>query len=106
MKWCPAGPLCPLGDIAWTRHSLICPIVFLVALTLAGCATSHPMMPTPVLYAGPQAKPLFTHVPAERRTPPLDVLFITDRAPATSAEGGASVHVGPVALTSVRLRDD
>jgi esterase/lipase superfamily enzyme len=57
-----------------------------MAVALSGCATTYPMMPTPVLYAGLQAKPLFTSVPAERRTPPLDLLFITDRAPATSAE--------------------
>jgi esterase/lipase superfamily enzyme len=60
----------------------------LIASTLAGCATTFPMMPTPALYAGPQAKPLFTDVPAERRTPPLDLLFITDRAPATDAKAG------------------
>ena len=55
---------------------------FVSALTivLAGCATTHPMMPTPVLYTGAQARPLFVDLPAEHRTPPLDLLFITDRA--------------------------
>jgi len=53
-------------------------------LGLAGCATTYPMMPTPVLYTGAQAKPLFTDAPAAVRTPPLDLLFITDRAAATS----------------------
>ena len=53
-------------------------------LGLAGCATTYPMMPTPVLYTGAQAKPLFTDAPAAVRTPPLDLLFITDRASATS----------------------
>jgi esterase/lipase superfamily enzyme len=64
----------------------------LIALALSGCATTYPMMPTPVLYAGSQARTLFTSVPAERRTPPLDLLFITDRAPATSAEEGGGPY--------------
>jgi len=40
------------------------------------------MMPTPALYTGALAKPLFTEAPAAVRTPSLDLLFITDRAPA------------------------
>jgi esterase/lipase superfamily enzyme len=55
-------------------------------LGLGGCATTYPLMPTPVLYTGAQAKPLFTDAPAAVRTPPLDLLFITDRASATSPE--------------------
>jgi len=55
-------------------------------LVLAGCATTYPMMPTPALYTGAQAKPLFTDAPAAVRTPPLDLLFITDRASATSPD--------------------
>jgi len=59
----------------------------LVALLgLGGCATTFPMMPTPAMYTGAQAKPLFTEVPAAARTPPLDLLYITDRAPAKSAD--------------------
>jgi esterase/lipase superfamily enzyme len=54
----------------------------LAALVLGGCATTHPMMPTPVLYTGVTARPLFTDVPTASRTPPLDLLYITDRAPA------------------------
>ena len=57
-----------------------------VLIGLAGCATTHPLMPTPMLYTGAQGKPLFTTAPAEVRTPPLDLLFITDRAPATSPD--------------------
>ena len=52
---------------------------------MAGCATQHPLMPTPVLYTGTAARPLFTDLPSERRRPPLDLLFITDRAPAEPA---------------------
>jgi len=60
-----------------------------IALALAGCATTtRPLMPTPELYAGPQAKPLFTDRSVERRSPALDLLFITDRAPATDSNDG------------------
>ena len=44
------------------------------------------MMPTPLLYTGAQAKPLFTDIAADRRTPSLDLLYVTDRAPATSSD--------------------
>jgi len=51
-------------------------------LGLSACATTHPMMPVPVMYTGAQAKPLFAETPAVVRTPPLDLLYFTDRAPA------------------------
>ena len=44
------------------------------------------MMPTPLLYTGEQAKPLFTDIAADRRTPSLDLLYVTDRAPATTPD--------------------
>lgn len=66
-----------------TLCRLTCASLAVVALTLAGCATTNPMMPTPVLYTGEQAKPLFTHLPDNNATPPLDLLYVTDRAPAT-----------------------
>ena len=55
-----------------------------LAFVLAGCATNHPMMPTPVLYTGENARPLFTDSSLRRR-PSLDLLFITDRAKAEQA---------------------
>jgi esterase/lipase superfamily enzyme len=58
----------------------------LVAFVLAGCTTTFPMMPTPVLYTGPRAKLLFTEAPEHVPTASLDLLFVTDRAPATSTE--------------------
>jgi len=55
-------------------------IVAFAASILSGCAaTSHPMMPTPVLYAGLEARTLFTDPPVGDGKPPLDLLFITDR---------------------------
>jgi esterase/lipase superfamily enzyme len=44
------------------------------------------MMPTPALYAGAQAKPLFASAPPQS-SPTLDLLFVTDRAPATDTGG-------------------
>jgi len=56
-----------------------------LAIGLPGCAT-HPMMPTPTLYTGTNARPLFTDLPIDSRRPPLDLLFITDRAPAERSD--------------------
>jgi len=57
-----------------------------IAFALAGCATNHAMMPTPVLYTGENAKPLFSELSNDGRRPSLDLLFITDRAPAERAD--------------------
>ena len=52
------------------------------------------MMPTPVMYAGQQAKPLFTQVPETGRTPLLDLFYITDRAAATSPDDDGPYTAG------------
>jgi len=69
-----AGTRSPAGSI----------LVAALAFVLAGCATNHPMMPTPVLYTGENARPLFTDSSLSRR-PSLDLLFITDRTKAEQA---------------------
>ncbi len=69
-----------------TEVRFLMPIALAALLGAGGCATTHPLMPTPVLYTGTQAKPLFTNAPAAVRTPPLDLLFITDRAPAAGPD--------------------
>lgn len=82
-----------------------------LATLLAGCATTNPMMPTPNLYTGAQAKPLVTNVPADRRAPQIDLLYITDRAPPTkpddpvpyTANRGRSMAFGS---TTVEFGDD
>ena len=80
----------------------------LSTLALVGCATTYPMMPTPVLYTGARARPLFTSTPDEVRSPPLDLLFFTDRA---LAKGGdePDLYVGgrrmsPTSSRSMALR--
>jgi hypothetical protein len=45
------------------------------------------MMPTPALYTGANARPLFTDPPADTRPPSLDLLFVTDRTSAQQADG-------------------
>ncbi len=69
-------------------------VIAAIAFVLTGCATNHAMMPTPVLYTGENAKPLFTDLPPDSRRPSLDLLFITDRAPAE--------HAGDVPYTASR----
>jgi esterase/lipase superfamily enzyme len=71
----------------WWSSDRASVFVLVLALVLAGCATtSHPLMPTPALYTGPQARPVFTDLPADRRTPALDLLYVTDRKPAENAD--------------------
>ena len=60
-------------------------VIAAIAFVLTGCATNHPMMPTPVLYTGENARLLFTELSIDSRRPSLDLLFITDRAPAEQA---------------------
>ena len=60
-------------------------VIAAIAFVLTGCATNHLMMPTPVLYTGANARPLFTQLSSDGRRPSLDLLFITDRAPADQA---------------------
>jgi esterase/lipase superfamily enzyme len=57
-----------------------------VAFLLTGCASTFPMMPTPALYTGENAQPLFADLSIESRQPSLDLLFVTDRAPAEQAD--------------------
>src|SRR5690242_10963881 len=62
-------------------------VAFVLALVLTGCATTHDLMPTPVIYRGPDARPLFDTVPVDDKPPSLDLLFVTDRAAARQADG-------------------
>ncbi|MBK5964757.1 hypothetical protein CCR95_11865 [Thiocystis minor] len=63
---------------------------FLLAVTLiGGCATpARQLMPTPALYQLPGGQPVFDRsaMTPQRQSPDLDLLYVTDRAPATPAE--------------------
>jgi hypothetical protein len=62
-------------------------VAALAAIALVtGCATVEPLMPTPTVYVGQGAKPLFVDVPVDRKKPSVDLLYITDRAPGTEAD--------------------
>jgi len=71
-----------LRRTSWSRA----PILALAVFALAGCASTHPMMPAPAVYIGPHAKSLFTQAKADNQTSPLDLLFVTNRAPAQTAD--------------------
>ena len=60
-------------------------VIAAIVFVVTGCATT--LMPTPVLYTGKSAMPLFTGLSIDSRRPSLDLLFITDRAPAEQADG-------------------
>ena len=76
-----------------SRHAICeCTLRLLIALAAvfasvvqSGCA-SYSMMPTPALYIGERARPLFTGVAPDRRSPQLDLLYVTDRVRATTVD--------------------
>ena len=74
------------SHLPW-RRALAANAIAAMGFVITGCATNHALMPTPVLYSGANAKALFTERAVEDRKPALDVLFITDRAPAEHDDG-------------------
>jgi len=62
------------------RHAGV--VIAAAAFVLSGCATEHALMPTPALYTGANARPLFGDSPVGGQRPVLDLLYVTDRAPA------------------------
>jgi len=63
-------------------------IILCSGLLLAGCATTNrALMPTPSVYQVPGGRPAFDLSATNDQNPNLDLLYITDRAPETSAEG-------------------
>jgi esterase/lipase superfamily enzyme len=72
-----------------SRRLLRLSVAAFVALAIGGCATGpRQLMPTPTVYQLPGGQPVFDQAAAiqQRRSPDLDLLFITDRAPPTAAE--------------------
>ena len=55
------------------------------AVLLAGCAGRPGLMPTPRIYTGAGARPLFTGPPPP--TTSVDLLYVTDRVPVTTPDG-------------------
>jgi esterase/lipase superfamily enzyme len=77
------GAMSALASAPGARSAIV---IAAIAFGLTGCATTYTMMPTPVLYTGENARPLFTELSIDSRRPSLDLLFITDRAPAEQAD--------------------
>ena len=78
----------PHVDPASMPHGMMQALAAMLAaiVLFTGCATTHPLMPTPTVYVGQQAKPLFTDIPADSQKASLDLLYVTDRAPGTEAD--------------------
>ena len=62
------------------RHAGV--VIAAAAFVLSSCATDHALMPTPALYTGANALPLFGNSAVGSQRPVLDLLYVTDRAPA------------------------
>ena len=77
-----------------SQHSQFVRSLLLLAVTavLAGCA-ARPLMPAPNVYTSGE-RAAFDNVPPELRGDMLEVLYVTDRAPATDEAGNASLRKG------------
>ncbi len=76
---------------------------------LGGCAGDglRELMPAPEVFAAPGAEAFYERVPAARREASIDLLYITDRAPAAAAVEGASygeARARRLAFGSARVR--
>ena len=73
----PAEPAAARTPGGWATGAIVA-----IAFVLTGCATTFPMMPTPAIYTGTSARPLFDESWNDSRRSSFDLLFVTDRAPA------------------------
>lgn len=80
-------------------------IAVVVLGCLLGACGTHPLMPTPVTYTGPGARPLFADASSVPRPPDVDLLFLTDRArgsgagdPPYTAERSRSIAFGSTTI--------
>lgn len=60
-------------------------LILSVVVACTGCA-SYSLMPTPLIYAGAQGNKLFAEGDTDRSVP-VELLYVTDRAPATAPDG-------------------
>ncbi len=60
------------------------------SLLLGGCASGFPLMPTPTVYTGAAAKPLFTAPAKSRTSSEIELLYVTDRAPRGAGDAAES----------------
>ncbi len=78
----PAGAFRITAVMVFVDSKRSVALSLLLALTLlAGCASDTPMMPAPTVYTPPDARPLFSAPHESLRTPDIELVYITDRAP-------------------------
>jgi len=79
----------------------------LITLLVTGCAGGgRPLMPTPDLYVGGAAKPVFDREVVEGQSPTISLLYFTNRAPAADPKPGqpyGSERSKSVAFGSVQV---
>jgi esterase/lipase superfamily enzyme len=72
-------------------------------LLLAGCATpARQLMPTPALYRQPGGVPVFESTAVQRHSTDVDLLYVTDRGPETTADG-TTIPYGQVRARQIRF---
>ena len=70
-------------------------MLLFAVVVLGGCASEGKMlMPAPAIDHWPGTRMVFDQVPPERRRSAIDLLYITDRAPDTTAESDAAYGDG------------
>ncbi len=67
--------------------------LMVIALVLVGCASTPKLMPTPNIYLEGGGYPE-SSVPLDLRSNEVELLFVTDRAPKTSADGTLAYGTG------------
>ena len=64
-----------------------------LASILGACNSDHSSMPTPAIYVGAGAKPMFESASANHGANNIDLLYVTDRAPIIDPDGSLSYGV-------------
>ena len=64
-----------------------------LASILSACNSDHSLMPTPAIYVGAGAKPMFESASANHSANNIDLLYVTDRAPIIAPDGSLSYGV-------------
>ncbi|MBW2671131.1 MAG: hypothetical protein JRD87_14875, partial [Deltaproteobacteria bacterium] len=69
-----------------TIHIRTCIALVFIALVLAGCSSTPKLMPTPNIYLGGGGYPE-SEIPLGLKSNKVELLFVTDRVPESSADG-------------------
>ena len=72
-----------------------------LASILGACNSDHSSMPTPAIYVGAGAKPMFESASANHGANNIDLFYVTDRAPIIAPDGSLSYGVDRSRHTSL-----